>query len=149
MPISTDRRLTPPRGTPAAELHLASWPLRDEGLSAWVLLFSAAALAALGGYLSDGLTACLVCFAALFVALRRLWFPMRSHIGPRGVAETYLRRTRRIPWSQIARYEVRRRGVLLHATHEPTTLRMFQARYIPWGRRRAEVLETVRYYLER
>jgi hypothetical protein len=149
MPASTDGRYSPTLGTPPAEVHLASWPLRDDGLSAWILLLGAAGLATLGGYLSDSLPTGLLCFAALMLAQWRLWLPIRYDLGPRGVAETYLRRTRRIPWSQIARYEVRRRGVLLHATHEPTPLRMLQARYVPWGRKRSEVLEMVRYYLDR
>ena len=147
MPAS--HRPTPAISSPPAELHLESWPLRDEGVSGWVLLLGSAALATLAGYLSESLPLGLLSFAALFAALWRLWMPRRYSLGPRGVAETVLGRTRRIPWTQIARYEARRRGVLLLATHEPTPLRTLQARYVPWGRHRSEVLEMVRYYLDR
>lgn len=148
MPASS-HRTEPTVSSPPAELHFSAWPLRDEGVAPWLLLTVSAALAIAGGYISRSLPLGLMCLAALWISLWRVWLPVRYDLGPRGVVETVLGRRHRIGWTQVARYEIRRRGVLLLATHESTPLRTLQALYVPWGRRQTEVLEIVRFYLDR
>lgn len=148
MPASSPR-IAPVVGSPPEEIHLISWPLRDEGAGPWVLLLGAATLAGTTGYFAQSLPIGLLFLAALWLSLWRLWLPVRYDLGQRGVVETVLGRQSRIGWSHVAGYEVRRNGVLLLATHEPTLLRTLQARYVPWGGRRSQVLEMVRYYLDR
>jgi hypothetical protein len=132
---------------PPGSLQLTNWPLRDDAPPAWSSLIGAAALAGLAGWLSGSGAMGLLSFAALAVSLWRYWIPVVYEFGPRGVAEFVLTRRRRISWRAIARYEVRRRGVLLLADAGHSPLAPLRSLYIRWGRQREELLAIVEYYL--
>lgn len=87
-----------------------------------------------------------VSFAALAVAAWRLWVPVTFEFGSRGVIYSVLGRTRHLPWSHIARYEVRPRGLLLFAEADTSPLAALRSVYIPWHGQRAAILEVVGFY---
>ena len=127
----------------AGELTIASWPLRDEPVwSAGILVFIGlvSALCGWGGQ-SGAMGA--VAAGALLIATWKQWVPARFQLGPRGVAVTYLGGTRQLSWTNVARYQVRRRGVLLYPIFEQNVLAGLRGLYVPFGGQRDKVLALV------
>ncbi|MEO8497432.1 MAG: hypothetical protein ABI614_20365, partial [Planctomycetota bacterium] len=86
------------------------------------------------------------CFAALAVAAWRLWVPVAFEFRARGVIYSVFGRTRQIPWTQIARYEVRPRGLLLFAEGDGSTLAALRSIYVLWNGQQAAIMEVVAFY---
>lgn len=86
------------------------------------------------------------CFAALVIAAWRLWVPVTFEFRSRGVIYSVLGRSRRIPWTQIARYEDRPRGLLLFAEDDTSPLATLRSIHVQWNGQRAAILEVVAFY---
>ena len=129
------------------ELRFVSFPLRDDGVRGWLTAGLFVAVAVGAGLAAGSAAVGLVIFFALAIAARRLWIPTRYDIGPAGIAETHLGRTRRIAWSQIARYETRGRGVLLSAVADETPLAAVYSQYICAPNNRDELAQLVDFHL--
>lgn len=86
------------------------------------------------------------CFAALAIAAWRLWVPVTFEFRSRGVIYSVLGRSRRIPWTQIARYEVRPRGLLLFAEDDKSPLAALRSTYVQWNGQQAAIKEVVEFY---
>ena len=127
-------------------VRVVNWPLRDGGLRAWGMLVVLGLLAAGAGVVAQSGLMGGVCFAALAMAAWRLWVPVTFEFRSRGVSYRVLRRSRQIPWTQIARYEVRSRGLLLFAEDDTSPLAALRSTYIQWNGQRAAILEVVAFY---
>jgi hypothetical protein len=143
-PSSTPRRLLPPGRQAPDDVVVVAWPLRDEGLHAWLLVIGMAATVALGWALWRNFGFTLLTAAAMTLALWRLWLPVKWEIGLTGVTQNVLGIKRRIPWLAIARYEFRSHGVWLYADREESPLR---AVFIAYGEQRERIAATIDYYL--
>jgi len=88
-----------------------------------------------------------VAFAALAVSAWRLWIPVRFEFASKGITQTVLGRRRRIPWTEFARIEVRRQGVLLLTEPEPSTLATFRGLYVRWRNQREALLESLGFFI--
>ena len=130
------------------ELHLSHWPLRDGGFSAWGALGCATLLSVGVGFLAHQTNAGLLSFAALMTTMWRLWIPVTFQLGPRGITQIVLGRRRQIAWRYVARYEVRRTGVLFFCDATPTPLAVLRSTSIHWGRHREELLAVLSHYLD-
>ena len=126
--------------------RVVSWPLRDGGFRAWAMLMGLGLIASGAGFIAASALMGGGCFAALAVAAWRLWVPVTFEFRSRGVIYTVLGRARQIPWTQIARYEVRPRGLLLFAEADTSPLAALRSVYIPWNGQRAAILEVVGFY---
>ena len=129
------------------ELLLANWPLRDDGPLAWFVAIGAVAASVAAGIVAHSPVMGVVGFAALSIALWRLWVPVTFELGPRGVVQILFGRRRRIAWSSVARYEVRRRGVLLLSEETQGPAAVLRGLYVRWGRHREELLAVIAHYL--
>lgn len=87
-----------------------------------------------------------VSFAALVMVTWRLWLPVVFEFRSRGVAYGVLGRSRQIPWSQVARFEPKRHGLLLFAEDDRSPLAPLRSIHIHWNGQRAAILEVVKYY---
>ena len=85
--------------------------------------------------------------SAFATAAWRLWIPVRFEFNAKGITETVFGRRRRIPWTDFARYEVRRGGVLLLADSEPSVLAPFRGLFVRWRDQRDKLLETLDFFL--
>ncbi len=129
------------------ELLLANWPLRDDGPLGWLVAIGAVAASVAVGWVAHSALMGVVSFAALSIALWRLWVPVTFELGPRGVVQIVLGRRRRIPWSSLARYQVRSRGVLLLADDGRGPAAALRGLFLRWGRHREVLLAVVERYL--
>jgi hypothetical protein len=129
------------------ELLLANWPLRDDGPLAWLVVIGAVAASVTAGFVAQSAVMGVVSFLALSIALWRLWVPVTFELGPRGVVQILFGRRRRIAWSSVARYEVRRRGVLLLSEETQGPAAALRGLYVRWGRHREELLAVIAHYL--
>lgn len=130
---------------------VTNWPLRDEGLRAWLMLGLLAALAAAAGGAARSWPMAVFVLASLAVAAWRLWVPVTFEVGPKGLVQTALGRRRRIGWGELARCEPRRHGVLLLWEAEPGPLTPLRGLYIRWRdqSQRDALIETLDFYLSR
>lgn len=128
-------------------VQLVNWPLRDEklrvGLSTAILLVAAI----LSGRLSDSFWMGAVVLAALIGCSWRLWIPVHFELNSKGITQTVLGRRRRIPWSAVARYQLRGRGILLLADSDSSALAAFRGVFIVWNGQRDAVLDLVNFFL--
>jgi len=90
-----------------------------------------------------------VCLGVLFVASWRMWIPISFEFSSKGVSQSVFGWQRRVPWTQIARCEIRRQGVLLLADAELTPLSPLRGVFVRWNRQREEVLGAIDYFLAR
>jgi hypothetical protein len=129
-------------------LRLSNFPLRDEGWIPWAMLLLFGGVAALAGAWSASPAMGGLLLAALLLAGWRIWVPVRFEIGPTGVTQTVLGRSRTVPWTRVARFDVRNRGVLLLGDDDQSPLASVHGLYIHWGKRQHELLEMLHFYLE-
>lgn len=127
-------------------VRVVNWPLRDGGFRAWGMLSGLSAVAAGAGVTAGSGVMGGVCFIALAMAAWRLWVPVTFEFRSRGVVMTVLRRSRQIPWTQIARYEARKHGLLLFAEVDTSPMATLKSIYIRWVGQRPAILEVVKFY---
>jgi len=104
------------------------------------LLAAGAGVVARSGLMGGG------CFAALAMAAWRLWVPVSFEFCSRGVIYGVLGRSRRITWTQIARFEDRPRGLLLFLEDDTSPLATLRSIYVQWNGQRAAILEVMAFY---
>lgn len=132
---------------PSPDLRLTVWPLRDEPLATWIILGLAALASVLAGVISGSWLIGGAAAVALAVALWRMWLPVEIRLYELGVTQTILRRTWRMPWRTVAAYRVCTSGVLLLSDDDDSPLGRIGGLYIPWGKRRNELLAVMEHYL--
>lgn len=134
---------------PPPAVRWQSWPVRDEPLQA-LLAASAALVAAAAAYWVVG-RAHLALLAAAMVAasMWRSLVPTTFELSSEGIDYAVLWQVRRIPWSEVRRYEIRDSGILLLPYSDRSALDSFGGIYLPWGDQRSEILAQVTYYLDR
>lgn len=149
MPTSTQRPAPSPLRIRVApeEVTLQVWGLRDWGWYGWLNLAIAGAASSGVAWLTGTPVAGWGVFFVLVLTLWRFWLPMRFELGPQGIKQTVLSRSARIAWTSILNYEIKPRGVILHADAVLTPLSPLRGLYLPWGRQREQVLAHVEYYL--
>lgn len=129
------------------EVTLVVWPLARRPLGS---LF-AIGLAALGSWLVARATGTwwtgAVVAVCLTITLWRTWLPVRYTLGSGGIVRSILGRRRRIPWSAIRLYEVRRTGVLLLPDVQVTPLSPLRGLFLPWCGQQALLLANLDYHL--
>lgn len=143
---STQRRIARAGYAPPS-VQLVNWPLRDDGVRAWLMVAMFLAVAVVGGSISRSPSMGLLVFAALALAAWRLWIPARFEFGSNGVIQTVLGRRRRTPWAEFDRYEIRRRGVLLLADAETSPLAALRGLFVRWQNQRDELLAVLDFFV--
>lgn len=134
-----------PPQTPRS-VRVVNWPLRDGGIRAWGMLITLGLMAAGAGVVADSGLMGGCTFAALALAAWRLWMPVAFEFRSRGVMYCVLGRSWQIPWTQIARYEIRPRGLLLLAEDDSSPLAILRSLFVSWNGQRAAILEVVAHY---
>ncbi|MEX0818544.1 MAG: hypothetical protein WD070_03095, partial [Pirellulaceae bacterium] len=127
-------------------VRVVNWPLRYGGLRAWGMLIGLGLMSVGAGVVAHSGWMGGVCFAVLAMAAWRLWVPVTFEFRSRGVTYRAFGRPRQIPWTQIARYEIRPRGLLLFAEQDTSPLSALRSLYIEWNGQRAAILEVVAFY---
>jgi hypothetical protein len=142
-PDFTESREAPP------PVQWRSWPLCESIPTSVAVVGGLLAAGAGVGWITGQMHLALLAMAVLVLASWRFFLPKLFELNAEGVNQWLLGRHRRIPWREIRRYEVRSSGVLLlpHADARPVDV--LGGLYLPWGRRRDEVLAQVRYHLDR
>ncbi|MFM8252395.1 MAG: hypothetical protein ACKOBW_12420 [Planctomycetota bacterium] len=137
-----------PRVAPA-DLHYSAWAPRDAPWRTLLqLLVSTILVVAVDGAGSGrGLTIFVV--AALLLVSGRQWFPVWYEIGPAGIVESTWWGSRRVAWSQIARWRPLRDGALLLPDWDDTPLAAWRGRWLPWNGRREPLLALLEFYVPR
>ncbi|MCA9123320.1 MAG: hypothetical protein H6822_29330 [Planctomycetaceae bacterium] len=125
---------------------VVNWPLRDGGVGAWGMAIGLVLIAVVAGVISQSRVMGTVCFAALVTATWRLWLPVTFEFRSRGVIYTVLGRSRQIPWTHIARFEVRPRGVLLFPDIDLSPLASLRSVYVQWNEQKAAIMEVIKFY---
>ncbi len=136
-----------PRRSIPEPVRITNWPLRDDGVRAWLMVGGLVLVSALAAAVADRMLVGCVTLAALALSVWRLWFPVTFDFSSRGVVQTCWKRQRRITWSQIPRYEVLSRGVLLSADEEPTPLAPLRSIYVGWHGQRDELLHLLEFFV--
>jgi hypothetical protein len=144
---STQRRIARAGYYAPPSVQLVNWPLRDDGVRAWLMVTMFLAVAVVAASISRSPSMGLVVFAALALAAWRLWIPVRFEFSSNGVVQTVLGRRRRIPWAEFDRYEIRRHGVLLLADAETTPLGALRGLFVRWQNQRDELLELLNFFI--
>ncbi|MHB8899598.1 MAG: hypothetical protein ACYC6Y_12700 [Thermoguttaceae bacterium] len=124
------------------------WPLRDNlavGVMGVVGLLSA-------GYVVYRQTGRFHLAAAavgvLAVSAWRFFLPVTFELNAEGVHQWVWGRHRRIPWGEIHGHRIFPAGVLLLPYEEGAPMDVIHGLFLPWGRRRDEILAQLRYYLD-
>ncbi len=129
-------------------LRLTNFPLRDEGWVPWAAVLLFGGVAWLASVWSESPAMGGLLLAALLLAGWRLWLPVRFDIGPTGVTQTVLGRSRTVPWTRVARFDLRSHGVLLLGDDDQSPTASVHGLYIHWGSREEELLSMLHFYLE-
>jgi hypothetical protein len=129
-------------------IQIRSWPLRDEGVGPWLFVAVIVGLAVAAAFVARNAGMGAILFAAMAVAAWRLWMPVRFELGSRGIVQTVAGRQQRIPWSSVARFEVRPHGVLFLTDADPRLLALLRGLYVPCRRERKDVVELVEFFLK-
>lgn len=132
---------------PPEPLRIVNWPLKDERWSSGCMLAAMAAAGFTVMSITGSVILGLFTFAAFGVSVWRLWLPVTFDFGQRGIVQTCWKRQRRIPWPQVARYEVLAHGVLLSADADRTVLSPLRSIYVRWNKQKDELLEQLDFFL--
>ena len=129
-------------------VQLVNWPLRDGGLRVWLcmaLLLGAAVVSgglsrstSMGG--SDLRDTDRLQLAAVGSCAVRDRF-QGNHTDGAGTSKP-------IPWSAIARYDLRQSGVLFLADTAPCAFGVFRGTYVAWNGQREALLNVVEFFLK-
>jgi len=123
-------------------------PIRDDPMARWVLVALLCIFVALGVSkavpLWQVLAIALLCIAVCW----KLVLPMRIELGPRGILRSTLFGAKRIPWREVARYEVHPYGVVIFLSDESSLLAGIDSIDISGASKRSEVESVVKYYME-
>ena len=131
---------------PPEDLQLVSWPPRDDGVAGWIFLSLALLLPIVIGFATGNVLFLLVGLLLVTLAMWRMWIPITYQLGPRGVVETVLGRSRRIPWTAVKQWEVRRNGLLLLLSDDPAPLVRLWGVLIRFGGASDKLIRLVTYY---
>ena len=129
-------------------VQLVNWPLRDGGLRVWLWLVMLVGAAVVSGGLSRSTSMGAAIFAILIACSWRLWVPVQFEIGSKGITQTVLGHRSRIPWSAIARCDLRQSGVLFLADTAPSAFGVFRGTYVAWNGQREALLNVVEFFLK-
>lgn len=146
MPSTTRHQPNSQILSPPANLRLVNWPLRDDGVYAWTFVLFVVGLAVAAGVIARSSATVLLSLAIMSIAMWRMWVPVIFEFGPRGVHQTVFRSKRRIAWSAVRRCTIRKRGVLLLFSDDPSPLANALGLYIRWGEHKEQLLTIIRYY---
>ena len=105
-------------------------------------------ISAVAGHLSANVVMGVVVGGALALSAWRLWIPVRLELSSKGVTQTVLGRRRRIPWTEFAKYEVRRHGVLLFTESGDSPLAAFRSLYVRWNHHQKDLLEILDFFVK-
>lgn len=123
-----------------------NWPLRDDGLRAWLVIVLALALVAIVWAVGRDPLFTSLTIASFTICLWRMWIPVRWELNLSGITMAVCGFRRRIPWMAIARYELRPDGVWLYADREASPSR---STFIGYGGERERITAMIEYYLGR
>lgn len=142
----------PPRETasasPASEIRIVNWPLRDAWRSRLPLAAGLVAFAALCGWMSRTSWGAIAGLVVLLLASWRQWVPVTFEIGPGGLTYVTLGRGRKIAWRQIASCELRGDGVLFLLDAEPAPAAILRGMFVRCPGQRDQVIALARRYME-
>lgn len=130
------------------EVNLWHLPLRDRGLGAWIALALPLVAGLVIAWRFEQWWAGVIVAVIGYAACWRTWLPTQITLGSTGIKERCLGWERRISWTAIRSYEVRRHGLLLLPDDRLTRAAPLRGLYLHWGRHKAEVLAAVEYYLQ-
>ncbi|WP_425617668.1 hypothetical protein NA78x_001351 [Anatilimnocola sp. NA78] len=130
------------------EVTLWHFPLRDRGLGAWLAMLVPLLAGLLVAWRFDQWWAGVLVGLVGYAAIWRNWLPVQISLGATGIKERCLGFERRIGWTAIRSYEVRRFGLLLLPDDRLTRVAPLRGLYLHWGRQKGEVLAVVEYYLQ-
>jgi hypothetical protein len=130
------------------EVQLTVWPLRDRGLGAWVALVLPLVAGLLVAWRFEQWWAGVIVGLIGYAAVWRAWLPVQVTLGATGINERCLGWERKINWTAIRTYEVRRHGVLLYPDERLARVAPLRGLYLHWGSRKDDVLDVVEYYLQ-
>jgi hypothetical protein len=112
------------------ELPLLSWPLRQDPIRAVCILLLLLAVACHATFVTSSWLVGILVMLSLLASVWRIWLPVHFEIGPRGVTQRIGNYRRRIPWGEIAGYQLRHRGVLLLADNRQGPLAPFRSLFL-------------------
>ncbi len=130
------------------EVSLWHLPLRDRGLGAWVAMCIPLLAGLLIAWRFDQWWAGVIVGVVGYAAIWRNWLPVQVTLSATGIKEHCLGFERRISWTAIRSFEIRRHGLLLLPDERLTRVAPLRGLYLHWGRHKAEVLAVVEYYLQ-
>ena len=129
------------------EVTLVVWPLAQRPLGSLVAVGSAALASWLVAQASGAWWAGAAVAVGLAITLWRTWLPVRYTLASGGIVQSILGTRRRIPWSAIRLFEVRRSGALLLPDMQVTPLSPLRGLFLPWCGQQALLLANLDYYL--
>ena len=130
------------------ELNFWHWPLRDRGLGAWLAMGVPLLAGLFIAWRFEQWWAGVIVGVIVYAVIWRNWLPTQVTMSATGIRERCLGFERRINWTAIRAYEVRRHGLLLLPDERLTRVAPLRGLYLHWGSHKDEVLEVVEYYLQ-
>lgn len=130
------------------ELTFRHWPLRDRGLGAWLALIVPLAAGLVIAWRFEQWWAGVLVGLVGYAVSWRTWLPSQITFGSTGITERCLGLERRIGWTAIRSFEIRRHGILLYPDERLTRAAPLRGLYLHWGPHKEEVLDVVEYYLQ-
>ncbi|MFT5525731.1 MAG: hypothetical protein ACI9HK_003701 [Pirellulaceae bacterium] len=129
------------------EMFLANWPLRDESPGSWVLATLCIAGPLVMGALCENLLVGGIGAVVICLVFWRLFTPVSFLLGPNGIMETAMGRSRKSSWRQYATFMRKPNGVLLVPLSPDGNPPVMRGTYIYAGRRREQLIELLGVHL--
>ena len=136
-----------PRPSDWQAVNVRCWMLWDRPLLSLTLTVGVLALAGAVYFVSENMLGTSLAVTAQVIVLRRVWLPIWFRLDAQGIVRQVWGRSRRIPWSSIARYETCRHGAVLFPFGADYRMAAGQGLFIPWADRRDEVLTMLRQFV--
>jgi len=145
---TTDRDAAAWGRDPPPLVRWRSWPLGEHLVWATVVLAGLAAVAAVVYLRTERVYLAAMATAAVATCGWRFFLPVTFELNADGVNQWVFGRHRRVRWHQVRRHRIYSAGVLLLAHEKPSPIDVLWGLFLPWGRRRDEVMAQIEYYLD-
>jgi hypothetical protein len=131
---------------PPRSVRWRSWPLQDDRPRMAMLLAAVAGISLVVGW-QAGWQWLVVAVVVQLLPLWRWFIATDYEADERGISQTVLGRTRKVPWRAVAHLEVGRHGIWLLPHSTGQRQRDLRGAYVPCQGRTAEISAAARHFL--
>jgi hypothetical protein len=147
MGTTTRTKLSPAREVETPVIRWRVWPLMDNLRWSWAVGGGVLSVGGAVWYSGGDWRLSLAAMAGLSATLWQFFLPVEYEIGPLGLRQQALGRTRLMPWHAVRAYQLRSSGVVLYPRDEPTKADLLRSLFVPYPADADELLCAMREHL--